>query len=76
MEMKSLNKPDRSDSMLTMSTLRRNSQDSKSIDDNLPPYRSDMDRIRPGEVTPLIRPGEATPLIRPDFRSTDSKLLN
>lgn len=44
MEMKSLNKPDRSDSMLTMSTLRRNSQDSKSIDDNLPPYRSDMDR--------------------------------
>ena len=44
MEMKSLNKPDRSDSMLTMSTLRRNSQDSKSIDDNLPPYRSDMDK--------------------------------
>lgn len=44
MELKSLNKPDRSDSMLTMSTLRRNSQDSKSIDDNLPPYRPDIDK--------------------------------
>ena len=44
MEMKSLNKPDRSDSMLTMSTLRRNSQDSKSIDESLPLYRPDMER--------------------------------
>lgn len=44
MELKALNKPDRSESMLTMSTLRRNSKDSQSIDDNLPLYRPDMER--------------------------------
>ncbi|XP_033725655.1 neogenin-like isoform X3 [Pecten maximus] len=49
-ELKNVDKPERSESMLTMSTLRRNSVDgNKSIDD-LPPYHPDIDKEYP-EIT-------------------------
>ncbi|XP_021359106.1 neogenin-like isoform X7 [Mizuhopecten yessoensis] len=49
-ELKSVDKPERSESMLTMSTLRRNSVDGNKSIDELPPYHPDIDKEYP-EIT-------------------------
>ncbi|XP_069102429.1 neogenin-like isoform X7 [Argopecten irradians] len=49
-ELKNVDKPERSESMLTMSTLRRNSVDGNKSIDELPPYHPDIDKEYP-EIT-------------------------